>query len=177
VILLAAVGIVYIAALDKRKKKRALEEGEPTVGWLVQANTKLFGDGWMDLPALVLISPDPDTAADEDLMTDLADQIMELKGVDPGDCDTDADAKVAGWMSDETYVEGRRDKLPRSFTGGKEVYLAHIFVYRDHLPKGRIVGRKVPCAVIWDDPKSLICTRPLTRKERRAFETGDDEDE
>ncbi|MDB5309505.1 MAG: hypothetical protein JWO38_3707 [Gemmataceae bacterium] len=176
-VLLAVAGVVYLAILDSRKKKRALDEGESTTGWLVQANSKLFEDGMMDLPALVLISPDPGTAKDEDLMTDLAERIMELKGADPDDCATDAEAKIAGWMSDETYVEGRRDELPRSLTGGKEVYLAHIFVYRDHLPEKRIEGPKIPCVVIWNDPKSLICTRPLTRQERRNLRGGSEDEE
>ena len=50
------------------------------------------------------------------------------------DCVDEDEAFVAELMADETYVEGKRDKLPKGFAGGRTVYLAHIFVYRDHLP-------------------------------------------
>ena len=175
--LLAIVGIVYLAILDSKKKKRLIEEGEHTTGWLVQANNNLFEDGVMDYPGLVLISPDEATAEDEELMIDLADRIMELKGSDPDDAENKGEAKVADLMSDETYVEGKRDKLPKSFTGGKEVYLAHIFIYRDHLPGKKLGRRRLPVAVIWDDPKSLICTRPMSKKDRRRYEEDDDDDD
>src|SRR5262249_27826616 len=148
-------------------------EGEPTIGWLVQANSDLFEEGLMDLPALVLISPDEEVANDEAFMTDLADRIMELKGTDPDDCDDEDEAFVAELMADETYVEGKRARLPQRFARGRKVYLVHIFVYRDHLPGGRIRQRRIRCAVIWDDPKSLICTRPSARRRRRRDE--DDE--
>src|SRR6266540_4125245 len=120
---LVIAGIVYLVILDSKKKSRALEEGELTHGWLVQANDGLFEDGFMDLPGLVVVSPDRETNDDEDFMTELADQIMELKGEDPDECDDKGEAKIAKWMADETYVEGRRDKLPKSFTDGKTVYL------------------------------------------------------
>src|SRR5215218_10092820 len=118
-VLLAVVAIVYFAILDSKRKKQTIEEGDHTTAWLVQANNKLFEDGVMDLPALVLISPDEATANDEELMTDLAERIMELKGVDPDDCDNEDDAFVAELMADETYVEGKRDKLPKGFAKGR----------------------------------------------------------
>jgi len=157
---LALVVVVYFAIADRNKKKRVIEKGSHTTGWLVQANVKLFEKGFMDLPALVLISPDEKTANDEELMTELAERIMALKGADPEDCADKDEAFIARLMADETYIEGKRDQLPRRFAQGRDVYLAHIFVYRNHLPDERVVGNQVPCAVIWDEPKSLICTYP-----------------
>lgn len=174
-LVLLAVGlVVWLALLDRRKRKRVLEEWEHTTGWLVQANMDLFEEGVMDLPALVLISPDKEVMDDERFLSELADRIMELKGVKPDECDDEDEALVAKLMSDETYVEGKRDKLPKRFAKGRRVYLAHIFVYRDDLPGKRIKGRRIPCAVIWDDAGSLICTRPAGQKGRRREE---DEDE
>jgi hypothetical protein len=172
-VLLALAVMIYLAILDRKKTKRVIEEGEHTTGWLVQANAKLFEQGLMDLPALVLISPDKETVNDEEYMTDLAERIMELKGTDPDDCDDKDEAFVAELMRDETYIEGKRDRLPKRFAQGRQVYLAHIFVYRDHLPGKKIRDQRIPCAVIWDDPKSLICTRPALQKERRR----EDDDE
>src|SRR5690242_7306544 len=128
-VLLAIAGIAILVLIDNKRKKRVLEQGEATVGWLVQANSKLFEEGFMDLPALVLLSPDKETVNDEEQMTELAERIMELKGTNPEDCDNEDDAFVAELMFDETYVEGKRDKLPKRFANGRNVYLAHIFVY------------------------------------------------
>src|SRR5690349_15663033 len=86
-VVIAVVGVLaWIMIADSRQKKRTLGAGERVTAWLVQANMKLFEDGWLDLPALVLISPDEETAADKEFMLDLADRIMELKGIDPDDC-------------------------------------------------------------------------------------------
>jgi hypothetical protein len=167
---LGVLALAYLAILDRRKRDRVIAEGEHTTGWLVQANSELFEEGGMDLPALVLLSRDPEVVDDREFLTDLAERIMDLKGADPDDCEDEDEAFVAGLMRDETYVEGKRDRLPKRFAGGRQVYLAHIFVYRDHLPEKRIRGQRIPCAVIWDEPKSLICTRPSSRKGHRREE-------
>ena len=165
-VFLAIAGIIILVIRENRRKQYVLDNGEHTFAWLVQANSKLFEDGAMDLPALVLISPDPETNEDEDFMVDLADQIMDLKGEDPDDCDGD-NAVVAELMADETYIEGKRDRLPKRFAEGRKVYLVHIFIYRDHLPRKRLEKRKIPCAIIWDEPDSLVCTRPAPKRSRR----------
>src|SRR5436309_435654 len=114
-LLLLVLGIlIFLAVKDYKSKQRIIAEGEHTVGWLVQANWNLFEKGVMDLPALVLISPDDETNDDREFMTDLADVIMDVKGYDPDDCDGD-DALIAELMADETYVAGKRDKLPASY--------------------------------------------------------------
>jgi hypothetical protein len=164
VVLLAGVGVASLMVLEKRNRKHILENGQATIGWIVQANKALFEDGLMDNPALVLLSPDEELANDEAFMTDLAARILELKGVE---CDDPDERFVSSLVTDERYVEGKRVRLPRSFTGKREVYLAHIFIYRDDLPRKKLDGPAVPCSVIWDEPRSLICTRPgLSRKRR-----------
>jgi hypothetical protein len=167
-------GIILNMRLNKRRD-RVLEEGEQTHGWLVQANNELFAKGDTDLPALVIISPDPETNDDEEYMTELADDIMTLKGEDPDDCDTEGEAKVAKLMADETYIEGRRDKLPKSFTDGKTVYLVHFYVFREHLPSKKLGDSpKVACAIIWDDEESLVCTRPQNKQRKKKRRDDDD---
>ena len=178
--MLAAVilGIILNKRLNKRRD-RILEEGDKTHGWLVQANDELFKkDDGEDHPALIVISPDEETNNDEEFLTELIEAITDLKGEDPEECDDKGEAKVARLMADETYIEGRRDKLPKSFTKGKEVYLVHIYVFRAHLPGKRLgLKPKLPCAIIWDDAKSMVCTRPLSKKERRKPEPDEDEEE
>ena len=174
-VVLAFIGLVILMIIDKKRSNRVLSQGEHTTGWLVQANTALFEKGVVDMPALVLISPDRETLDDEEFLAGLAGRVMDLKGVNPGDCDDDDEAFVAALLSDETYVEGKRDRLPKSFTEGRKVYLAHLFVYRDHLPGQRLGRRRrLDCAVLWDDPKAPICTRPWARKRRHEDEDDDD---
>ena len=159
--------VVYLSVKESRARQHVLENGEPTVGWVVQANTALFEKGNMDYPALVLISPDPETADDEEFMTGLAERIMDLKGEEGDDEDEEF---VSGLVTDERYREGKRDKLPKSFTGGRKVYLAHIWVVRDHLPRGKIDRSYVHCSVVWDEPGTMIVTRPHRKKGRRRDE-------
>jgi hypothetical protein len=175
-VLVVILGIILTIRLNKRRD-RILDEGEHTFGWLVQANNELYEKGNMDLPALMIISPDRETNDDEEFMTGLASEIFELKEEDPDDCETDGEAKVARLMADETYIEGRRDKLPKSFTDGKTVYLVHFYVFRDHLPKKKLGDSpRVPVAIIWDEDDSLVCTRPVkkSKKKRRDEEEDDD---
>ena len=175
VVLLAIIGVIVTIRLNKRRD-RVLDEGDHTHGWLVQANNALFEKGDADLPALLIISPDAETNDDEEYMTELADDIMTLKGEKPDDCDTEGEEKVAKLMADETYIEGRRDKLPKCFTDGKTVYLVHFYVFREHLP-GKKLGedRRVPIAIIWDDEESLVCTRPQKKKRKKRRDDDDDD--
>jgi|GEM_PF-3003629 len=167
VVVVVILGIILTIKLNRRRK-HVLDAGEHTWGWLVQANNDLFKKGDMDLPALIIISPDEETNDDEEFMTELADDIMTLKGEDPEELDDSGEAKVAKLMADETYIEGRRDKLPKSFTDGKTVYLVHFYVFRDDLP-GKKLGQdpRVPVAIIWDEDDTLVCTRPTKKKKKK----------
>jgi hypothetical protein len=176
-VLVAIAAIAWFAVADMRKKNRILREGDRVTAWLVQANMKLFEKGFLDQPALVVISPDEKTSTDKDFMIDLADRIMELKWIDPDDCATKDEALVAELMFDETYVEGKRDRLPLGFTEGREVYLAHIFVYRNDLPREFLRRRRLSCAIIWDDPTALICTCPPSPRKRPVDDDVDDDDD
>ena len=173
-VLAVILGIILSIKLNKRRD-RVLEEGERTHGWLVQANEELFEKGDSDMPALIVISPDEETNDDEEFMTKLTEEIMELKGDDPDECEG-GEAKVAELMADETYVEGRRDKLPKSFTDGKTVYLVHVYVFRDHLSGKRLgPNPKLAVAIVWDEEESLVCTRPASKKRSRKRRDDDDE--
>jgi hypothetical protein len=163
--------VVYVGVSESKRRKYTLENGAATHGWLVQANSVLFEPGNMNNPALIVISPDAETNDDEEFMTDLAEKIMELKGEEG---ETKDERKVAKLMADETYIPGKRDELPAKFTGGKTVFLVHIMILRDHLPGKKIEDRKIPCAIVWDEPGTLICTRPSPRGKKRR---PDDDEE
>jgi hypothetical protein len=150
---LGVIFIVVVNVIDRKRRAATLANGEHTHGWLVQANNALFEEGTLDNPALVVVSPDKATNDDEDFMTELAERIMELKSVGEVIGDNKAERAVSKLMKDEAYIEGKRDKLPKEFTNGREVYLVHIYIYRDHLPDKRLGGRKIYCAIVWDDRK------------------------
>jgi hypothetical protein len=160
VVLLAVCAVVGLMIVDSRKKNRVIREGDHTFAWLVYAKENLFRAGLLDDSALVLISPEGLTANDERRMADLADCVVMLRGRPADECDSRDKATVAELLRDETYVEGKRDRLPELFAYGREVYLAHLFVYRDHLPTQRITSPRIACAILWHEPNSLICTRP-----------------
>lgn len=165
--------VAYISITEGKRRKHTLENGTHTHGWLVQANNALFEPGNLNNPALIVISPDARTNDDEEFMTDLAERIMELKGEEG---DTKDERKVAHLMADETYVTGRRDQLPAGFTDGKTVFLVHIMIYREHLPGKKIEERKIPCAIVWDEPGTLVCTRPSGSGRKWRPDDTEDED-
>lgn len=167
--------IVWANVAQNKARDYTLQNGEPSIGWLVQANNNLFEAGNLDYPALVLISPDPKSAEDEEYMTELAEDIMAIKGVD---CDDDDEEFVSGLVTDETYIEGKRTKLPKAFADRPNIYLCHIYIFRDHLPKKRLTQNYVCCSIIWDEPKTLICSRPWkSRKKSKRRDDDYDEDD
>lgn len=176
---LVIVAVVFIAVVNLKianARKYTIANGDPVIGWLVQANNNLFEAGNQDYPALVLISPDPKSADDEEYMTELAEDIMAIKGVD---CDDEDEEFVSSLVTDERYIEGKRTKLPKSFTDRPNIYLCHVYIFRDDLPKKRLTQNYVCCSIIWDEPKTMICSRPWkSRKKpkRRDDDDYDDED-
>lgn len=170
----AVVVIVLANMSEKKARDYTMKNGEPAIGWLVQANNALYESGNLDYPAVILVSPDEDTANDEEYMTELAEDIMDLKGVD---CDDDDEEFVSGLVTNEAYVQGKRDKLPKAFCGRKNVYLAHVYVYRDHLPKKRLTQKYVNCQIVWDEPGTLICTRPWKGRKKSPSRRDEDEDD
>jgi hypothetical protein len=160
VALLAVAAVAIVAILDVKKKNRVIRDGDHTIAWLVQANEKLLQYGFLDGSALVVISPDVRTGNDERWLASLADRVGELRGRRPEDCHDDDQAFVADLLRNDSYIEGKRDRLPEGFAHGREAYLAHLYVYRDHLPAKRIDHPRLHCAVMWHEPDFLICTRP-----------------
>ena len=98
---------------------------------MVQANHALFQTGKDDLPCLVLFSFDDRITDDE--LTDVAGRVSGLKNTRPDDPDL---AAVANLTTDERFVYYQRDRLPRSLTGPREVFAAHLHVHRSFLQDG-----------------------------------------
>ncbi len=162
-VLLFGVGGPLLKWREVRRRNRVIAEGDHTTGWLVQANDKLFDEGQLDLPGFVLISPDKATAEDEEFMTGVLAWVGSLKGTEPDDPD---EAAVAAFVTDELYQEGKRLRIAPGLVEGRQVYLAHVFIYRGDLPWRKLTEPTLACAVKWDEPDSMICSRPARPKRR-----------
>lgn len=163
-VVLFGVGGPLLKWWEVRRRRRVIAEGDQTTGWLVQANDKLFEEGQLDLPAFVLISPDKATAEDAEFMGEVLAWVGSLKDTEPDDPD---EAEVAAFVTDEMYQEGKRLRIAPGLVNGREVYIAHIYIYRGDLPWRKLTEPTVACAVNWDDPKSMICSRPAPPKKRK----------
>jgi hypothetical protein len=109
--------------------------GQTVRAVLVQANGRLFSPGRDDLPCLVLFSLDPRVR--EPLLEECAGRVAELKGTEQADPEM---ARVARMTTDERFVYYGRESLPRSFTGGREVFAGQLMVHRRFLPDGYLTG-------------------------------------
>lgn len=163
-----AAGFAWAFWVRRHVTRYAEERGDPTIGWIIQANPNLYKYDTADYPAFVLVSPDPDTADDSAFMADLADRLGALRGKRRL---TDRDEQfVVDVLEDEEYTAGRRDRVPKSLTGGRRVTIAHIWVFYRHLPDKQLTLPYVMCYVVWDDPAAWIISRPYPtqRAARRA---------
>jgi hypothetical protein len=165
----------YMMAQDAKKQARVLEEGEPVLGWVIMANKILYeADDIDDSSAtFVLIAKDPEVGNDEDYMTALVEEVKEIIESESRALETDDEHEVHDYLQSHKYIEGAKLKIPKSITQGKVVYLCHLFVFRKDLPRRKIAGHTIHCAICWDQPGTMICSRPAPKKKRRK----DDEDD
>jgi hypothetical protein len=122
--------------LDLARSRKAV----PVRTALVMANADLFAAGPKDLPCRVLFTFDDRVSDDE--LTDLAGRTCDLKYTSPPERDR---AFVAELTTDETFYYYRRDRLPRSFAGRQDVFVASLHIHRPFLPDGYIIDRILPC--------------------------------
>ncbi len=136
-LLAASIAIISaMSAMSRRRQADILANGRTLRAWLVQANNALFqvhtqatpGFGY---PAQFLISFDESIGDSPEMMQGLARRVGRLKGQRPKDPD---ERKVAKMVTNETYRPGKRERLPDSFTAGREVYAVHFVVEMARLP-------------------------------------------
>jgi hypothetical protein len=142
------------ALLSQRREWRYYKaNATPVVGWIVQANSKLYSpEGW-DSPAQVLIAFDSEPGELDESVRELAARVASLKDTDPDD---PAEAAVAELVTDEGYKPFERFRLPNDFTGGREVYSFHVWVERSMLPDRHLQHPFIRCLVLVDEPKNRV---------------------
>ena len=119
-----------------------MAEGDPVVGFIVQANNVLWVRGTGDNAAQILITFDPELADDPERMMRLARKLGRLKSEPPDD---DMEEEIARLVIDETARFSTRYRLPRKFTGGPTVYSIAVMVRRKYLPAGRLTLPYIYC--------------------------------
>jgi hypothetical protein len=134
--------VLFWIARKNRREDEVRESGQVVVGWIVQANRVLYEKYQMDAPAQVLITFDRELAEDIDQMRELAEDLGRLK---EGWARTPDEDRLARLVRDETARFGRRDPLPKRFTGGPTVYSVAVMVRRRYLPRGRITYPYIYC--------------------------------
>jgi hypothetical protein len=139
VVVVFAVGCILLDASRRRRRRRILEHGELVRGWIVQANTALFRPGAGDHPALVLVSFEPGSDA---RVAGLARRMGALSSEPPAD---EIEARVARLVRDQKYRPAFRRRLAKAFTGGLDVYAAHVAVRRGLLPGRRLTAAFLHC--------------------------------
>src|SRR5262249_13144791 len=126
--------------------------GRTVKAWLVQANTALFSPQDVPLgygyPAQCLISFDESIADSPEVIAGLAQRMFAFKGTKP---DQWGERQVAGVVTDQVYCEGRRQRLPESFTGGPVVYAVDVLVEFARLPEKRLDRPYIYCKAIPGD--------------------------
>src|SRR5262249_11096652 len=141
-------------------REHVLQAGAQTVAWVIEETLKPDKRGAFCLAA---ISPDYETAHDQEFMADLIGRIGRLQGLAAGDgADRDV-ALVSALVADAESFRWMRAPLPDGFTAGKTVYLAHLFIDFQHLPPDLRFLAPVPCAVVWADAELPIYPRALTQ--------------
>ncbi len=96
-------------------------------------------------PGLVIGSFKPRVAQDEEYWIDL---LAKLTFLDPNSMETAEERGALAWMQDERYVESRRLRLPRSLTGGHEVYAFHVKLLGDYFRGGIVDGEDFHCMAV-----------------------------
>jgi len=168
VVLVALLGTV-LSIQAARHERYVTEKGQPVLGWIVQANAALYQPGESNRPAQVLITFDPAVGDPAAVLAGIAARVAALKGEAPRD---PVEAEVARLVNDESYRPYERVLLPAAFTGGPEVYSAHVWVNRELLPAGVLDLPYVRCRAVKDDEQSrvvMVGYEPEDRRPARPF--------
>ena len=126
-----------LARRRQRADYIARHGGFPVTAVMVQANAMLFTRrDDEDYPCAVVFTPDPTVS--DDHLEEVARFVAKQKNTHPTDPDL---AMLADYVTNEPHVPYRRRRIAPRFTGGEDVFLADLMVYRDYLPDGRLHGR------------------------------------
>lgn len=139
--------------LNHRKRRRkamiaVARAARPIKTYPVMVNTLLTKTPGAIAPGLVIGSFKPRAAQDEEYWLDL---MVKFALIDPDAVETPEEKRAIAWLQDERYVESRRLRLPRSLTGGHEVYAFSVMLMGDHFRGGIVDGHDIHCVAVPGD--------------------------
>lgn len=132
-------------AWSNRKRKFAefvsfIDRSRPLWVYVLMANSSLLRRRGMRAPALVIGSFQP--ALSHEYFAKLCSAIFEIND-EPG---TTPDHEfVRALFQNESFVPGRRRRLPDSLTGDVEVYAFDLMIDTNHLIDDRVSSPLIPC--------------------------------
>lgn len=136
--------------LTHRKRRRremiaVAKAARPIKTYPVMVNTLLTRTLGTIAPGLVIGSFKPRVAQDDEYWLDL---MAKFAFLDPNSMETAEEKGAVAWMQDERYVESRRLRLPRSLTGGHDVYAFSVMLVGDHFRGGIVDGHDIHCMAV-----------------------------
>jgi hypothetical protein len=126
-----------------RAQQGLLDHGHVVWGWIVQANRLLMHPGTTDSPAAVVYSDDPYFDASPTELSDVAEQLFDLKGRGG----VDKDLQWFAYMLADEVIREPKVQVPLRLTAGRRVYFTSIVVMRAHLPRGVLARPLVPLLI------------------------------
>ncbi|PQO36505.1 hypothetical protein [Blastopirellula marina] len=139
---------VYASYSEKATEKRLRENGKPVLGVLVMANSQFLQEQSIaSAPALVIISHEPPTPDLAAAMRDVASDLFELYTAEDSKIASlsPPEQKMAELIKNDSYREGRRNRVSLEMTQGRVLYMTDIWLQRDRLPDHVGASRVLAC--------------------------------
>ncbi len=134
-----------------------LAHGEVVWGHIVQANVQIFDEGNVDVPALVLLCPNPEVVIDPDDLGVVSQSLFALKNTVPNEGHLQ---DIAATLTNE-HSTPRALAIPRSMSRRVPMVMTTIFFARKHLPGRRLCKPYLPILI---SPSSPGFATPLPGK-------------
>lgn len=158
-VLLVVAFLVWASLDEKATNKRIRAEGTPVLSILVMANAKFLNDHSISsAPALGMFTfepPSPELAQD---MREVADALFKLYTAADADIARmpEPQQEMAARLKDDGYRADRRSRVAREMSLGHTLYLADLFIDRDHIPDHVARTRAVVCMVTGKDKGEIM---------------------
>lgn len=160
-----AVVLLYFYASynEAATERRIRENGKPVLAVLVMANSEFLREKTIEsAPALTIFSHEPPTASLAEALHELAADLFDLYTAD--------DEEIAGLpphqqqtaeiIKSDAYHEGRRNRVPLQLTRGRVIYMADIWIHRDHLPEHVEESRVLACLASGTEEGEIMVLPP-----------------
>lgn len=174
VLFVAAVTLLFVYASynERATEKRIRETGKPVLGVLVMANAQFLQEKSIaSAPALVIISHEPPSPTLAAAMRDVASDLFELYTADDDQVAglSAPERQTAELIKNDSYREGRRNRIPLELTQGRVLYMTDIWLQRDRLPDHIGESRVLACLATGQDEGEIMAISFQEDAARRIY--------